>query len=432
MIDLRKETEKVILVGVNLSRQPEEDTRDSLKELEDLAAAAGAQTVGKLIQTREQIHPGTYVGKGKLEELKDLLWETEGTGIICDDELSPAQMKNLQDELDVKVMDRTLVILDIFAARASTSEGKLQVELAQLKYRQTRLTGFGTAMSRLGGGIGTRGPGEKKLEVDRRLIKSRIAALNRELKDVKRHREITREQRNRSYTPVAAIAGYTNAGKSTLLNTLTGAGILAEDKLFATLDPTTRNLILPGGQELLLTDTVGFISKLPHHLIDAFRSTLEEAKYADFILHVVDVSNPRMDSQMYTVYETLDNLGIKDKPVITVFNKQDKAAGLQIIRDFRADYTVSLSAKTGEGVPELLKLLEAVLRERKVAIEELYPYADMSKLQMIRRFGELEEEEYREDGVFVRAYVPADLYERVRVSRGDSPNNPLYALEKVE
>ncbi len=431
MIDLRKETEKVILVGVNLSRQPEEDTRDSLKELEDLAAAAGAQTVGKLIQTREQIHPGTYVGKGKLEELKDLLWETEGTGIICDDELSPAQMKNLQDELDVKVMDRTLVILDIFAARASTSEGKLQVELAQLKYRQTRLTGFGTAMSRLGGGIGTRGPGEKKLEVDRRLIKSRIAALNRELKDVKRHREITREQRNRSYTPVAAIAGYTNAGKSTLLNTLTGAGILAEDKLFATLDPTTRNLILPGGQELLLTDTVGFISKLPHHLIDAFRSTLEEAKYADFILHVVDVSNPRMDSQMYTVYETLDNLGIKDKPVITVFNKQDKAAGLQIIRDFRADYTVSLSAKTGEGVPELLKLLEAVLRERKVAIEELYPYADMSKLQMIRRFGELEEE-YREDGVFVRAYVPADLYERVRVSRGDSPNNPLYALEKVE
>ncbi len=432
MIDLRKETEKVILVGVNLSRQPEEDTRDSLKELEDLAAAAGAQTVGKLIQTREQIHPGTYVGKGKLEELKDLLWETEGTGIICDDELSPAQMKNLQDELDVKVMDRTLVILDIFAARASTSEGKLQVELAQLKYRQTRLTGFGTAMSRLGGGIGTRGPGEKKLEVDRRLIKSRIAALNRELKDVKRHREITREQRNRSYTPVAAIAGYTNAGKSTLLNTLTGAGILAEDKLFATLDPTTRNLILPGGQELLLTDTVGFISKLPHHLIDAFRSTLEEAKYADFILHVVDVSNPRMDSQMYTVYETLDNLGIKDKPVITVFNKQDKAAGLQIIRDFRADYTVSLSAKTGEGVPELLKLLEAVLRERKVAIEELYPYADISKLQMIRRFGELEEEEYREDGVFVRAYVPADLYERVRVSRGDSPNNPLYALEKVE
>lgn len=425
MIDLKKETERVILVGVNLSRQSEEDTRDSLKELKDLADTAGAKTVGMIIQSREQVHPGTYVGKGKLEEIKDLLWETEASGIICDDELSPAQMKNLQDELDVKVMDRTLVILDIFAARASTSEGKIQVELAQLKYRQTRLTGFGTAMSRLGGGIGTRGPGEKKLEMDRRLIKSRIAVLNRELKDVKRHREITREQRSRSYTPVAAIVGYTNAGKSTLLNTLTGAGILAEDKLFATLDPTTRNLKLPGGQELLLTDTVGFISKLPHHLIDAFRSTLEEAKYADFILHVVDVSNPRMDSQMYTVYETLENLGVKDKPVITIFNKQDKVTEQQIIRDFRADYTASLSAKTGKGVPEFLDLLEAVLRDRKVAVEDLYSYADMSKLQLIRRFGQLEEEEYREDGVFIRAYVPADLYERVKVSRGDSPNRVL-------
>lgn len=416
MIELKQETERVILVGVNTSRRPDEETKESLKELGDLADTAGAQTVGVVIQTREQIHPGTYVGKGKLEELKEILWETDATGIICDDELSPVQMKNLQDELDVKVMDRTLVILDIFAARASTSEGKIQVELAQLKYRQTRLTGFGTAMSRLGGGIGTRGPGEKKLEMDRRLIKSRIAVLSRELKDVRRHREITREQRSRSYIPVAAIVGYTNAGKSTLLNTLTGAGILAEDKLFATLDPTTRNLKLPGGQELLLTDTVGFISKLPHHLIDAFRSTLEEAKYADFILHVVDVSNPRMDSQMYTVYETLDNLGVKDKPVITVFNKQDKVKEPQIIRDFRADHTIPLSAKTGKGVPELLELLEAVLRGRKVSVEELYPYADMSKLQLIRKFGELEEEEYREDGVFVRGYVPADLYERIRIS----------------
>ena len=200
---------------------------------------------------------------------------------------------------------------------------------------------------------------------------------------------------------------------------------MAEDKLFATLDPTTRNLKLPGGQELLLTDTVGFISKLPHHLIDAFRSTLEEAKYADFILHVVDVSNPRMDSQMYTVYETLENLGVKDKPVITIFNKQDKVTEQQIIRDFRADYTASLSAKTRKGVPELLDLLEAVLRDRKVAVEDLYSYADMSKLQLIRRFGQLEEEEYREDGVFIRAYVPADLYERVKVSRGDSPNRVL-------
>lgn len=422
MIELKKETERVVLVGISISSK--EDTEDSLKELAKLADTAGAEAVGTVIQAREQVHPGTYVGKGKLDELKELLWERDASGIICDDELSPVQMKNLQDELDVKVMDRTLVILDIFASRASTSEGKLQVELAQLKYRQTRLTGFGTAMSRLGGGIGTRGPGEKKLEMDRRFIKSRIAVLSRELKDVKRHREITREQRKKSRLPVAAIVGYTNAGKSTLLNTLTGAGILAEDKLFATLDATTRSLKLAGGQEILLTDTVGFIKKLPHHLVEAFRGTLEEAKYADFILHVVDASSPQMDSQMYTVYETLDNLGVRNKPVITVFNKQDKIEGVQIIRDFRADYTVNLSAKTGEGISELLGLLEAVLREQKVYVEELYPYSELSKLQLIRKFGGLEEEAYQEDGVFVRAYVPADIYERVRVSRGDSSNSP--------
>ena len=319
MIEIKNETEKVILVGVSLSDQ--DDTKESLEELKDLVSTAGAETVGMVIQNREQQHPGTYVGKGKIEELKSMIWELRATGIVCDDELSPAQMKNLQDELDVKVMDRTLIILDIFAARASTSEGKIQVELAQLKYQQTRLAGFGKAMSRLGGGIGTRGPGEKKLEMDRRLIKSRIAQLNRELKDVKKHREVTREQRSRSHIPVAAIVGYTNAGKSTLLNTLTGAGILAEDKLFATLDPTTRDLKLPSGQEILMTDTVGFIRKLPHHLIEAFRSTLEEARYADIILHVVDASNPQMDEQMHTVYETLQNLGVKDKPVITVFKR---------------------------------------------------------------------------------------------------------------
>lgn len=418
MIELEQEKEKVILVGVSLSDQ--DDTLQSLEELKDLASTAGAETVGMLIQNREQIHPGTYVGKGKLQELKDLIWELEATGIICDDELSPAQMKNLQDELGAKVMDRTLVILDIFASRASTSEGKIQVELAQLKYQQTRLTGWGTAMSRLGGGIGTRGPGEKKLEMDRRLIKNRIAQLNRELKDVKRHREVTREQRSKSHVPVAAIVGYTNAGKSTLLNTLTGAGILAEDKLFATLDPTTRELKLPSGQVVLLTDTVGFIRKLPHHLIEAFRSTLEEAKYADVILHVVDASNPQMDEQMYVVYETLKNLGVTDKPVITVFNKQDKADNEWNVRDLHADYTVKISAKTGDGIPELLKTIEAVLREQKVSIESLYSYQEAGKIQLIRKYGELQEEEYREEGIFVRAYVSPELYERVRVSRGDS------------
>lgn len=418
MIELGKETERVILVGVSLTEQ--EDTRKSLDELRELASTAGAETVGTVIQSRDQVHPGTYVGKGKIDEIKDLLWELNATGIICDDELSPVQMKNLQDELDTKVMDRTLVILDIFAGRASTSEGKIQVELAQLKYRQSRLTGFGTAMSRLGGGIGTRGPGEKKLEMDRRLIKSRIAQLNRELKDVKRHREVTREQRSRNHIPVAAIVGYTNAGKSTLLNTLTGADILAEDQLFATLDPTTRERKLPSGQEILLTDTVGFINKLPHHLIDAFRSTLEEAKFADLILHVVDAANEQMDQQMYTVYETLNNLGVTDKPVITVFNKQDRPGFDGMARDFRADAVVRISAKTGEGIQELLETIEAVLRQQKIFVENLYSYREATKIQLIRKFGELKSEEYREDGIYVQAYVPVEIYENVKVSRGDS------------
>ncbi len=408
MIELAKETERVILVGVSTSDQ--DDTWMSLDELKDLADTAGAVTVGRVVQNREQAHPATYIGKGKIEELKDLLWELEATGIICDDELSPVQMKNLQDELNTKVMDRTLVILDIFAARASTSEGKIQVELAQLKYRQSRLTGFGTAMSRLGGGIGTRGPGEKKLEMDRRLIKSRIAQLGRELKDVRRHREITRESRSRNHIPVAAIVGYTNAGKSTLLNELTGVNVLAEDKLFATLDPTTRQRKLPGGQEILLTDTVGFIRKLPHHLIEAFKSTLEEAKYADLILHVADASNPQMDEQMYIVYETLKSLQVTDKPVITVFNKQDKVEDDRIIRDFHADYTVKISARTGMGIPELLETVEAVLREQKVFIEKLYSYQEAGKIQLIRKYGELQEEDYREDGIFVRAYIPGRMY----------------------
>ncbi len=423
MIELKKEPERVLLVGVSLPGR--KDTEDSLEELARLAETAGAKTVGLVIQSREQVHPGTYVGKGKIDEIKDLLWEMDAAGIICDDELSPVQMKNLQDELEVKVMDRTLVILDIFAARASTSEGKIQVELAQLKYRQTRLTGFGTSLSRLGGGIGTRGPGEKKLEMDRRLIKSRIAQLNRELKEVKRHREIVRGRRSRNHVPVAAIVGYTNAGKSTLLNRLTGADILAEDKLFATLDPTTRGLRLPGGQEILLTDTVGFINKLPHHLIEAFKSTLEEAKYADLILHVADASSPQMDIQMHTVYETLYHLGVKDQPVITVFNKQDQVEGDRMIRDFKADSTVRISAKTGEGLEELAGQIEAVLRQKNVLLEGLYPYCEADRLQLIRRYGKLEEEDYREDGVFVRAYVPADLYDKVCVSRQDSPNSPL-------
>ena len=412
MIELKELQEKVILVGV--STDDNDDTQKSLDELEELAATAGAVTVGRVVQNLDQIHPGTYVGKGKLDEIKDLLWETEATGIICDDELTPVQLGNMEDALNTKVMDRTLIILDIFAGRASTNEGKIQVELAQLKYRQSRLTGLGKSLSRLGGGIGTRGPGEKKLEMDRRLIKNRIAQLNRELRDVKRHREVTREQRNKNKIPVVAIVGYTNAGKSTLLNRLTGAGVLEEDKLFATLDPTTRNLKLPSKQEILMTDTVGFIRKLPHHLIEAFRSTLEEAKYADIILHVVDASNPQVDEQMYIVYETLQNLEVKNKPIITAFNKQDKLEDKPILRDFKADHVVRISAKTGAGLDELQSVIEEVLRDQKVLVEKVYSYADAGKIQLIRKYGELLEESYQEDGIFARGYVPAEIYERVK------------------
>ena len=410
LYEMKEEAEKVILVGVSVGDH--DDTEQSLDELRELVKTAGAVEVGRIIQNREQMHPVTYVGKGKLDEIKELIWETDATGIVCDDELSPVQMKNLSEALDTKIMDRTLVILDIFAGRASTSEGKIQVELAQLKYRQSQLAGSGKALSRLGGGIGTRGPGEKKLEIDRRLIKDRIAQLNRELKDVKRHRELTREQRKANNMPVAAIVGYTNAGKSTLLNTLTDAKVLEEDQLFATLDPTTRKRKLPSGQEILLTDTVGFIRKLPHHLIQAFKSTLEEAKYADMILHVVDASNPQKDEQMFVVYETLRKLEVMNKPVITVFNKMDRLEEHILIRDFQADKIVQISAKTGEGLDELMDAVEGILRDQKIYIERVYSYQESGKIQLIRKYGELLSEEYKEDGIHVKAYVPQEIYGR--------------------
>lgn len=409
--------ERVILVGV--TRQTMENGEEFLDELAELVNTAGAITVGRLIQNREQIHPGTYIGKGKIQELKDLVWELGATGVVCDDELSPAQLRNLEQELDVKVMDRTLIILDIFASRATTSEGKIQVELAQLKYRLARLVGLRSSLSRLGGGIGTRGPGEKKLEMDRRLVKNRIAQLNRELGEVKRHREVARARRSRNQVPVAAIVGYTNAGKSTLLNTLTGAGVLEEDKLFATLDPTTRMLSLPGGQEILLTDTVGFIRKLPHHLIEAFRSTLEEARYADIILHVVDASNPRMEQQMHVVYETLKALEVTNKTVITLFNKTDRLKDIPRLRDFQADHTLLISAKEQQGLDQLQELLARLLLERQVLIERVYPYDKAGLIQMIRRHGRLLEEDYQTEGIYVKAYVPMELYGSVTFEKGE-------------
>ncbi|MGN0142434.1 MAG: GTPase HflX [Roseburia sp.] len=403
--------EKVILVGV--SEQDGDDAEDSVAELAELVRTAGAEVVGTLIQKRELIHPGTYVGTGKVAEIAELLQSTGATGIVCDDELSPAQLKNLEDALQTKVMDRTLIILDIFAARASTSEGKIQVELAQLKYRLSRLAGLGRSMSRLGGGIGTRGPGEKKLEMDRRLIKDRIAQLNRELKEVRRHREVNRAKREKNQLPVAAIVGYTNAGKSTLLNRLTDANVLEEDKLFATLDPTTRGLQLNRQQEILLTDTVGFIRKLPHHLIEAFRSTLEEAKFADYIIHVVDASNPQREKQMHIVYDTLYQLDIRDKTVITLFNKQDKVTDPEPLRDFKADYTFLVSARTGEGLDALKDRLSELLRENKVLVERIIPYGEAGIIQQIRKSGELLEEEYRPEGIYIRAYVPMEIYGRL-------------------
>ena len=413
LYEIKEQEERLILVGVETG--PGDDTQDSLEELKELAKTAGAATLDMVIQNRESVHPGTYIGKGKIEEVRELAESLEATGIVCDDELSPAQLKNLEDALKMKVMDRTMLILDIFAQHAVTKEGKIQVELAQLKYRSTRLVGMRNSLSRLGGGIGTRGPGEKKLEVDRRLIRDRISQLNRELADVKQVRETTRELRNKNSIPVVAIVGYTNAGKSTLLNHLTGAGVLEEDKLFATLDPTTRNVVLPGGEQVLLTDTVGFIRKLPHHLIDAFRSTLEEAKYADIILHVVDSSNPSAYKHMHVVYETLKSLGIKEKPIITLFNKQDLLPTDIIIKDFKAERTLKISAKANKGLEELLIILEELLRERKVLIEKVFTYQDAGKIQIIRKYGQLLCEDYREDGIFIKAYVPKEVHGKLMI-----------------
>lgn len=411
LIEIGEQQERVILFAA--STNASDDTEESVEELRELVKTAGAETVGVVIQNRENIHPGTYLGKGKIQELKEMVWESGATGVVCDDELSPAQLKNLEDALDTKVMDRTMIILDIFAARAKTREGKIQVELAQLRYRAVRLVGLRNSLSRLGGGIGTRGPGETKLEVDRRRIHERISQLKSELQDVERHRDVVRKQREQSGTLTAAIVGYTNAGKSTLLNKLTGAGILAEDKLFATLDPTTRALTLPGGEKVLLTDTVGFIRKLPHHLVEAFKSTLEEARYCDVILHVVDCSNPQMDMQMHVVYETLRRLDIKDKEIITVFNKVDRPDADTACRDMSADYKVNLSAKTGEGIGELLDLFAVILRNRRIYFEKIFAYRDAGRIQTIRKSGQLLSEEYQDDGIHVKAYVPVELFEEL-------------------
>lgn len=409
MEEFGKLEERVILVGVQTDDH--DNVEESLDELKELASTAGAVTVGRIIQNRESVHPGTYIGKGKIEEVRALVYAMDATGIICDDELSPAQLNNLERELDCKVMDRTLLILDIFAARAITSEGKIQVELAQLRYRSARLVGLRNLF--LVWEV------ESEPEVRERkswrqtvVLSVQGSALKQELSQVEKHRELIRSSRARGNMKTAAIVGYTNAGKSTLLNILTGSEVLSEDKLFATLDPTTRLLNLKDGQQILLTDTVGFIHKLPHHLVEAFKSTLEEAKYADYIIHVVDSSNPQAEMQMHVVYETLKELGVMGKKIITLFNKQD-APGACVLRDFKSDYTLKVSAKTGEGLADLNDLLEKLLAEEQIYVERLFPYQEAGKIQLIREYGQLISEEYTEEGIAVKARVPKEIYARV-------------------
>ena len=350
--------ERVLLIGVD----------DSLDELAELVCSAGGQVVGSVVQRLERPLAATYIGPGKAQEAKELAWELKADLAVVDDELSPAQARNLEEILEVPVIDRTQVILDIFAQRARTKEGKLQVELAQLTYQLTRLTGSGASLSRLGGGIGTRGPGETKLETDRRRIRRRIALIRRELEQVRRTRSVQRAGRRRTGLPVIALVGYTNAGKSTLMNALTRAGVLAEDRLFATLDPTIRRVSLGPGRDALLADTVGFLRKLPHQLVAAFRATLEEVQEADILLHVVDASDPNASAQMEAVEAVLDELGVLGKPTVVAFNKLDAAADPALVEEWarKTPAAAAISAKTGAGLERLRSLLAA----RAAEIEE--------------------------------------------------------------
>lgn len=401
MIETEEKKEKVILVGVSTG---DLDINKSLDELAELIKTAGGEAVSRITQNLDRFNNKTYVGSGKIEEI---LWEIEdyeADAICCDDELSPVQMRNLNDALGVKVMDRTMVILDIFAQRASTHEGKIQVELAQMQYRAAKLIGLGRQMSRTGGGIGTRGPGEKKLEIDRRRIHDRISLLKKDIEEVVKHRETARKSRSRNGKKVAAIVGYTNAGKSTLLNTLTQADILSEDMLFATLDPTTRVLDLGNGQDILLTDTVGFISKLPHHLVDAFKSTLEEAVYADVIIHVVDASDTEYDEKMNVVYKTLRSLKVENKPIITLFNKCDVLDREEILKDPKADKSIRISAKTADGLETLKEVLLDYLRGGKTLQTVCIPFAETARVYELKKTCEIISEEYKEDGIYLQGY----------------------------
>ncbi|MCL1786931.1 MAG: GTPase HflX [Defluviitaleaceae bacterium] len=418
MYETAERKERFILIAVEKDGV---DSETNLDELSLLVETAGAETVGRIIQKRDGVHPGHYFGKGKIDEVMALVDALDADAVVADDELSPAQQRNLAQRLNVKVLDRTMVILDIFAQRAQTAEGRAQVELAQLKYTLSHLSGIGISLSRQGGvaghgGVGNRGPGEKKLELDRRYIRSRIDQLNKELKELRENRALLRKKRTKQDIPVVALVGYTNAGKSTLLNALTGAGVLAENKLFATLDTTTRKTILPdGGAEILLTDTVGFINKLPHHLIQAFRATLEETRYADILLHVVDASSPQHQQQMETVYETLKSLDCLDKPIVTAFNKMDAMApDAPIPTDTNAAYTALISAQEGTNIPVLLQAIEKVLDAMRSKMAVLIPYSEGALVSLIHAACKVLAVENREDGTYMEIYATDEIAERAK------------------
>lgn len=403
------EKERCILVSVDTGYF---DAELSINELEQLAETAGAEIYGKMIQKRGKPENTTYIGEGKLYELRDMCKSADIDLLIFDGELTPSQQRNIEYFTDVRVIDRTTLILDIFALNARTGEGKLQVELAQLKYMLPRLSGKGTSMSRLGGGIGTRGPGESKLESDRRHIRRRIKSLEDALENVVKRRSLLHKRREKTGVTTVAIVGYTNAGKSTLLNALTDAGVLTENKLFATLDPTSRALKLPDGRSVILVDTVGFISRLPHSLVESFKSTLEEVVYADLILNVCDASNPDYEQQIEVTLDTIKELGASDKPVLTVFNKCDLTPNLHFFSVDRN--TVRISAKTGEGLPALLAKIASMLENTRRRVKLIIPYSDGNLTSRIRNEGELISEEYTPDGIMLDAVLDSGFLNLVK------------------